>query len=89
MTPEEKRNKMFFDRNGIEYSERYRTNFWDGVLNGLEYQNTEYLKPLLTQILKGQHEVIDGAFRKEIVPVEHIKKIFGSLSIYEDDTIPF
>lgn len=54
-----------------------------------ECASTKFLNGLLTRLLKGQHEVIDGAFRKEIVPVEHIKKTFGSLAIYADDTIPF
>ena len=37
----QQRDKMFFDRMGVEYEKKYRSNYWDGVLKGIEYSNKQ------------------------------------------------
>ena len=37
----QQRDKMFFDRMGVEYEKKYRSNYWDGVLKGIEYANAK------------------------------------------------
>lgn len=33
------RNKLFFERMGVDYEPKYRSNYWDGVLYGIRNSN--------------------------------------------------
>lgn len=49
-----------------------------------EVGSNVFLSGLLKRILKGQHEVINGALREEVISKSHIKKVFEDLAIKEE-----